>query len=176
MTELIAECVICLDAIRDADPIRTLQCNHTFHATCIDLWVQEKAECPVCRQGFEKEQSLVEDVAESPIGENRVSQVDGPLRRHLWAYDVFWCIAAFNAVCTIVSDHPVLFVWSVTALIIKRKHRRLLGIAGVVGYMQLVVTDDILRSTNRAGTPVLLESLYAVSFGAQILIMLLSPH
>lgn len=46
-------CAICLADFKDRDPIKTLRCGHFFHSGCIDPWlINEKALCPVCRQGI----------------------------------------------------------------------------------------------------------------------------
>lgn len=44
-------CSICLDMITAA---RTLPCLHKFHASCIDLWLQQNATCPVCRKSIHR--------------------------------------------------------------------------------------------------------------------------
>lgn len=47
------DCVICLEQIdEEKNDKKTLTCNHTFHSTCIDTWLQQKKECPICRLSF----------------------------------------------------------------------------------------------------------------------------
>lgn len=47
-----AECAICIMEIDDGDAVRTLRtCNHTFHRSCIDLWLLRRADCPLCKTG-----------------------------------------------------------------------------------------------------------------------------
>ena len=41
------DCAICLEPVRDKKKI--LKCSHEFHLDCIDTWMKEKRECPVCR-------------------------------------------------------------------------------------------------------------------------------
>ena len=43
-----AECSICLEALREAEPRRALRCAHVFHASCIDRWLQQTPRCPDC--------------------------------------------------------------------------------------------------------------------------------
>lgn len=42
-------CSVCLEAYRVGDEVRTIPCFHTFHTGCIDPWLSERAECPVCK-------------------------------------------------------------------------------------------------------------------------------
>ncbi|XP_042506327.1 putative RING-H2 finger protein ATL69 [Macadamia integrifolia] len=43
-------CTICLSEYQLRETIRTIpQCQHFFHADCIDEWLRMNASCPVCR-------------------------------------------------------------------------------------------------------------------------------
>ncbi|KAK2664280.1 hypothetical protein Ddye_002854 [Dipteronia dyeriana] len=43
-------CSICLCEYQAKETLRTIpECNHYFHAHCIDEWLKMKASCPVCR-------------------------------------------------------------------------------------------------------------------------------
>ncbi|TXG50664.1 hypothetical protein EZV62_023188 [Acer yangbiense] len=43
-------CSICLCEYQAKETLRTIpECNHYFHADCIDEWLKMKASCPVCR-------------------------------------------------------------------------------------------------------------------------------
>jgi hypothetical protein len=45
------ECPICLNDICPCDAVRQLSnCSHTFHRSCIDLWLLRRADCPLCKQ------------------------------------------------------------------------------------------------------------------------------
>ncbi|KAL2554600.1 RING-H2 finger protein ATL80-like [Forsythia ovata] len=45
-----AQCTVCLAEYRDEDTLRILPvCGHSFHAMCIDIWLQQHSTCPVCR-------------------------------------------------------------------------------------------------------------------------------
>ncbi|XP_057462540.1 RING-H2 finger protein ATL66-like [Actinidia eriantha] len=45
-----AQCTICLAEYHGEDILRILPyCGHSFHATCIDKWLQQHSTCPVCR-------------------------------------------------------------------------------------------------------------------------------
>ena len=46
------ECSICLESLDKSNKNKTTICNHTFHKECIDLWLQHKNICPLCRYQF----------------------------------------------------------------------------------------------------------------------------
>ncbi|EOY07551.1 zinc finger protein [Theobroma cacao] len=44
------ECPVCLSVFADGEEVRQLSgCKHSFHATCIDMWLNNHNNCPVCR-------------------------------------------------------------------------------------------------------------------------------
>jgi len=46
-----AECSICLNDFDPSDAVRQLgSCSHTFHRSCIDLWLLRRADCPLCKR------------------------------------------------------------------------------------------------------------------------------
>lgn len=46
-----SECSICLNDICQDDTVRLLSsCGHSFHRSCIDLWLLRRADCPLCKQ------------------------------------------------------------------------------------------------------------------------------
>lgn len=49
-------CGICLEEWKDTDSCRVMRCNHVYHATCVDEWLQKSSNtCPMCRvQAVEK--------------------------------------------------------------------------------------------------------------------------
>lgn len=54
-----AECSICLNDVNDGDIVRRLPgCGHTFHKSCIDLWVLRHASCPLCKRDVEVKSSI----------------------------------------------------------------------------------------------------------------------
>ncbi|KAE8732273.1 RING-H2 finger protein ATL20 [Hibiscus syriacus] len=43
-------CPICLSEYQPKETLRTIpDCNHYFHAHCIDKWLKMNASCPLCR-------------------------------------------------------------------------------------------------------------------------------
>ncbi|MCE3216825.1 hypothetical protein HAX54_008306 [Datura stramonium] len=43
-------CVVCLNEFKEDEMLRLLpKCSHAFHLDCIDIWLQNNANCPLCR-------------------------------------------------------------------------------------------------------------------------------
>lgn len=43
-------CAICLSDFDEGEGIRVLpECLHSFHAPCIDMWLYNHSNCPICR-------------------------------------------------------------------------------------------------------------------------------
>ncbi|OIW04111.1 hypothetical protein TanjilG_00671 [Lupinus angustifolius] len=44
------ECCICLSAFRDGEKVKVLPgCEHWFHCECVDKWLMNHSNCPLCR-------------------------------------------------------------------------------------------------------------------------------
>ncbi|VDP01527.1 unnamed protein product [Soboliphyme baturini] len=43
-------CAICLEELLQQAPVTILRCNHIFHPTCIQEWMNQRWTCPSCRQ------------------------------------------------------------------------------------------------------------------------------
>ncbi|XP_054791350.1 RING-H2 finger protein ATL1-like [Prosopis cineraria] len=44
------ECSVCLNEFREKEKLRIIpNCSHVFHIDCIDVWLQNNANCPLCR-------------------------------------------------------------------------------------------------------------------------------
>lgn len=52
-------CSICQDEYKFRECKRTLPCNHTYHKKCIDPWLIQHADCPICRTSFRSTLSCV---------------------------------------------------------------------------------------------------------------------
>jgi len=50
LENLINECSICLENYEINDKIIILNCNHIFHKRCLDLWLSNNNNCPICRE------------------------------------------------------------------------------------------------------------------------------
>lgn len=49
------QCSICLESINARDRIVNLQCEHTFHLSCIERWCESHNSCPLCRASIDEE-------------------------------------------------------------------------------------------------------------------------
>lgn len=48
--EVGSECPVCLSVFADGEKVSQLSvCKHSFHAVCIDKWLNSQSNCPVCR-------------------------------------------------------------------------------------------------------------------------------
>ncbi|KAL8104978.1 RING-H2 finger protein ATL16-like [Apium graveolens] len=44
------ECAVCLNEFHEQEKLRMIpNCSHLFHIDCIDVWLQNNANCPLCR-------------------------------------------------------------------------------------------------------------------------------
>ncbi|KAL8208002.1 hypothetical protein R6Q57_007414 [Mikania cordata] len=45
-----AQCAICLGEYQEKEMLRIMpKCGHSFHLSCIDVWLRKQSTCPVCR-------------------------------------------------------------------------------------------------------------------------------
>jgi len=45
-------CVICIEKYQEGDKLKTLPCLHVFHTQCVDVWLQDHLNCPLCKFGI----------------------------------------------------------------------------------------------------------------------------
>ena len=43
-------CAICLGEYEAGEGLRRPKCGHSFHKDCLDVWLTNKAVCPICQQ------------------------------------------------------------------------------------------------------------------------------
>ncbi|KAL3071444.1 hypothetical protein niasHS_016728 [Heterodera schachtii] len=70
-------CSICLGSIANDDnsSLKTLlNCNHGFHQSCIDQWLQIKKLCPVCRGEVNKQDQVGTDHSQHNNGEEDMEE------------------------------------------------------------------------------------------------------
>ncbi|KAL3074544.1 hypothetical protein niasHT_034881 [Heterodera trifolii] len=46
----IQQCAICLSNYKHGEKIRELMCKHNFHTKCVDVWIKQQNNCPICRE------------------------------------------------------------------------------------------------------------------------------
>lgn len=46
-------CVVCMDAYKEGDTLKTLPCFHRFHKTCVEPWLQRQKTCPTCKHAID---------------------------------------------------------------------------------------------------------------------------
>lgn len=44
------QCSVCLMDFEHGDSLRTLECAHRFHMACVDQWLAQSGQCPVCKK------------------------------------------------------------------------------------------------------------------------------
>lgn len=56
-------CGVCQDDYHEKSIIKILNCKHSFHRLCIDMWLYKKNSCPLCRKSarIEKPNDKEED-------------------------------------------------------------------------------------------------------------------
>lgn len=54
-------CAICLEPLNPGDACRLLPCNHIFHTSCTDSWLQDRHSCPTCRHDIRMPEDLPQE-------------------------------------------------------------------------------------------------------------------
>mmetsp|Transcript_33479 Transcript_33479/g.86527 ORF Transcript_33479/g.86527 Transcript_33479/m.86527 type:complete len:501 (-) Transcript_33479:95-1597(-) len=52
----IGQCSVCLEGFVQGEQLRIMPCFHTFHKDCIDRWLGNSQECPVCKYNIMRPQ------------------------------------------------------------------------------------------------------------------------
>ncbi|XP_038875603.1 RING-H2 finger protein ATL16-like [Benincasa hispida] len=73
------ECAVCLTEFQTEEQLRKIPiCSHLFHIDCIDIWLQNNSNCPLCRTSISAQNWLIPtDQAPSPqdLGLNTGSHI-----------------------------------------------------------------------------------------------------
>ncbi|KAB2610211.1 E3 ubiquitin-protein ligase RING1-like [Pyrus ussuriensis x Pyrus communis] len=56
VTEVGADCAICMGDLEIGGEAREMPCKHRFHSPCIEAWLCRRASCPLCRFSVPKEE------------------------------------------------------------------------------------------------------------------------
>lgn len=58
-----AECCICLSNFEDGHKVKVLpKCSHRFHSECVDKWLRNCSNCPLCRTPLVEDQDSSEKI------------------------------------------------------------------------------------------------------------------
>ncbi|KAL3109390.1 hypothetical protein niasHT_015235 [Heterodera trifolii] len=49
-SDSIQQCAICLSNYKHGEKVRELMCKHNFHTKCVDVWIKQQNNCPICRE------------------------------------------------------------------------------------------------------------------------------
>ncbi|GLT61840.1 hypothetical protein SLA2020_345170 [Shorea laevis] len=61
------ECAVCLNEFQEEEKLRRIpNCGHVFHIDCIDVWLQNNANCPLCRTSISSTTRLPPDQIIAP--------------------------------------------------------------------------------------------------------------
>ncbi|PIN06018.1 hypothetical protein CDL12_21441 [Handroanthus impetiginosus] len=63
-----SRCTVCLTDYHEEDTLRILPiCGHSFHASCIDIWLQQHSTCPVCRVSLRERKWFMQPMFSSAV-------------------------------------------------------------------------------------------------------------
>ncbi|XP_027368516.1 RING-H2 finger protein ATL66-like [Abrus precatorius] len=61
------ECCICLSAFVDGEKLKVLPgCDHSFHCECVDKWLVNHSNCPLCRASLKFDSSFPRVLIQEP--------------------------------------------------------------------------------------------------------------
>jgi len=70
-----SQCMVCLADFTEGETLRQLNCDHLFHAPCVDEWLSRSAVCPICKQPAGGERPASGDIGEGAALLNAASVV-----------------------------------------------------------------------------------------------------
>ncbi|KAK7256719.1 hypothetical protein RIF29_30177 [Crotalaria pallida] len=83
------QCVICLADYKEREVLRIMpKCGHTYHLSCIDIWLRKQATCPVCRLPLKSSSETkhlrhVTFTMNQPLDESHTSEGNESIERHV---------------------------------------------------------------------------------------------
>ncbi|CAL9002518.1 unnamed protein product [Prunus brigantina] len=76
--EIGTECPVCLSVFADGEEVRQLSvCKHSFHALCINMWLKDHSNCPICRAYIAVDRSSGNNRTASGAARDRDDQQQG---------------------------------------------------------------------------------------------------
>ena len=79
-------CTVCQEDVGEGERVRTIrQCQHGFHAPCVDKWLAKQGNCPVCR-GIVITQRAHNTTIQVYPGFMLAESLDNHLERYVLAY------------------------------------------------------------------------------------------
>ncbi|XP_022748991.1 RING-H2 finger protein ATL16-like [Durio zibethinus] len=61
------ECAVCLNEFQEDEKLRIIpNCSHVFHIDCIDVWLHNNANCPLCRTSISSSSRFPVDQINAP--------------------------------------------------------------------------------------------------------------
>lgn len=68
-------CAICLGDYQEKEVLRIMpKCGHSFHLSCIDIWLRKQSTCPVCRLSVHD--SIQTKYVRPPVASGRTPSFD----------------------------------------------------------------------------------------------------
>ena len=92
-------CSICQENVNEGERVRTIRdCQHGFHVSCVDKWLNKEGICPLCRRTVYDTPSLRYFLHNYPgfVLENILTQVEGTISGYenvLERYILGYCLA-----------------------------------------------------------------------------------
>lgn len=76
----IHDCAVCLSEFADGEEGRFLpNCNHAFHAHCVDIWFHSHSNCPLCRTPVRRYAAPVQPSSDTEPGSVGLSSYPAPV-------------------------------------------------------------------------------------------------
>ena len=78
-------CTICQDDLAEGERVRAVtECQHLFHAKCLDAWLVQKAECPLCRVVVSVETAV--PAVPATVQTTRAEEIAAQIQRYSLTY------------------------------------------------------------------------------------------
>lgn len=150
------ECSICLEKITDEKKI--LKCNHEFHTECINLWLNEKKDCPVCRMTLETYAEPLEENSETvPVQTLTISEI--------FLFMTSFIGITMSFVVTIQSELFLFFpLYSFICLIYicRKVNVHIIKVLGIYIILSFILNFSLYSSSRKRYNYILIFSIFIV--------------